>query len=148
LGLTYQAKNDFANARRFFEQALVAKPRFAVAANNLAWLLSEYGDGGKDMERALQLGQTAAEGAPGDAEVADTFGWILYRTGQYVRALSVLKGAAQKLQSDPTVQYHFGMAAQKAGDLAEARAALNRALNSPLAFPAREEARKALSAMK
>jgi tetratricopeptide (TPR) repeat protein len=148
LGLTYQQKGDIASARQAFEQALTLKPNFVVAANNLAWILAEHGDGARDMQRALQLGQTAMDAAPGDAQVADTYGWILYKHGDFGRAVSVLKPAADKLGDDPTIQYHFGMAAQKTGDIAGARAALSRALASPGSFPAREEARKALADIK
>ena len=43
--------------------------RFAPAANNLAWVLSEHGG---DRDRALALAQTAKELAPEDLNLSDT----------------------------------------------------------------------------
>ena len=48
---------------------LALSPRFAPAANNLAWVLSEHGG---DKDRALALAQTAKEQAPEDPHVTDT----------------------------------------------------------------------------
>jgi Flp pilus assembly protein TadD len=147
LGLSYQQHGDFANARRAFEQALAVRPRFVLAANNLAWLLSEHGSGGGDMQRAVQLAQAAFEDAPRDPQVGDTFGWILYKNGQFARAFNILKVAAAGMPNDPMIQYHLGLAAANSGNRAEAKAALSRAVNSPANFASREEARKALASL-
>ena len=48
---------------------LTINPRFAPAANNLAWLYTEHGG---DKGKALQLAQTAKEVAPDDPNVSDT----------------------------------------------------------------------------
>ncbi len=120
-------------------------PRFVPAANNLAWLLSEHGG---DKEKALQLAQTAKEAAPEDPNISDTLGWILYKRGVYQRAVALLRDSAAKLPQNPTVQYHFAMASQKVGDVQGARQALERAVSSQASFPEKEEARKALAALR
>ncbi|MBI1958579.1 MAG: hypothetical protein HYS36_05045 [Candidatus Rokubacteria bacterium] len=48
---------------------MALNPRFAPAANNLAWVLSEHGS---DWDKALTLAQTAKEWAPEDPQVSDT----------------------------------------------------------------------------
>jgi Flp pilus assembly protein TadD len=126
-------------------KALEVNPRFAPAANNLAYLLSEQGGDG---ERALQLAQVAREVAPEDPHVADTLGWILYKRGVHQRAVTLLQEAAQKLPEHPTVQYHLGMAAAKAGDPATARRALTAAVASPAAFPEKDVAARALAELR
>jgi len=93
---------------------------------------------------ALQAQQLA----PDDPQIADTFGWVLFKRGEYGRALQALKDAATKLPNSPNVQYHFGLVSQKLGDVGGARAALTKAVNSPSAFANRDEARKALDQLK
>ena len=77
---------------------LALSPRFAPAANNLAWILSEHGG---DKDKALALAQTAKELAPEDPQVSDTLGWIFYRRGVHQRALALLKDSAAKLPASP-----------------------------------------------
>ena len=74
------------------------EPRFAPAANNLAWLYSEHGG---DKEKALELAQRAKEAAPDDPHISDTLGWILYKRGVYQRAVGLLKESAAKLPDQP-----------------------------------------------
>ena len=142
VGVMYERKGDVAQAQQAYEKVLALSPRFAPAANNLAWLYSEHGG---DKERALQLAQTAKELVPDDPQISDTLGWILYKRGLYQRARSLLKESVTKLPDNPEVQYHFGMAALKAGDREGARVALRTAAASSRDFPGRDEARKALS---
>ncbi len=145
LGVTYQQKGDIPKAEQAFEQVLAVNPRSPVAANNLAWLLSEHGG---DKEKALQLAQTAKEALPDDPHVSDTLGWILYKREIYQRAVGLLKESASKLPDDAAVQYHLGMASEKVGDIEGARQALSRAAASPLNLPEKVEAQKALAALK
>ncbi len=130
-GVIQERKGDVKAAQESLAKALEVNPRFAPAANNLAYLLSEHGG---DQERALQLAQVAKEVAPDEPHISDTLGWILYKRGVYQRALALLQEATLKLPDDPTVQYHLGMAAVKAGQTATARRALTTALASPVSF--------------
>jgi tetratricopeptide (TPR) repeat protein len=143
-GVILQSKGDFQGARRAYEQALAIDPHFSVAANNLAWLLSEkFGD----IRKAFTLAADASRASPDDPRVADTFGWIVYKTLDYTRAAALLKQSAEKLPNDAEVQYHYGMAALKSGAPDDARRALTRAVNSPADFAGKESARKALAAL-
>ena len=68
-GTIHEQRDDIPKARESYEKALALNPRFAPAANNLAWILSEHGG---DRDRALALAQTAKEQAPEDPRVSDT----------------------------------------------------------------------------
>ena len=103
LGMIAEHKKDFAKAIRRYEDALKINPKFAPAANNLAWLLIEQG-GNSDV--ALSHAKIAREQLPHDPNVADTLGWIYYRIGIYLKALSLLKEAVEKLPDNPIVHYH------------------------------------------
>ncbi len=141
----YMHRNETAKAKEAYEKVLAANPRFAAAANNLAWLLFREGS---NKDRALQLAQTAKEAAPDDPNVSDTLGWILYNRGVYERALALLRDSASKLPQNPEVQYHAGMAFRHGGDRDAARTALGVAVASAADFPGKDEARKALTELK
>jgi tetratricopeptide (TPR) repeat protein len=76
VGLLRERKVDIRKAMEAYERVLAVNPRFAPAANNLAYLLIENSG---DKERALQLAQTAKEVAPEDPNISDTLGWILHQ---------------------------------------------------------------------
>lgn len=143
--VAYQQLNDVARARAAYEATLAISPKYPGAANNLAYLLSEQP--GQE-ENAYRLASSAQELAPDDPRVLDTLGWILYKRGDYQRALMVLKQSAAKLPESPGVQYHLGMAAQKMGDTTMARTALTKAVGASTEFAGKEEARKALARLK
>ena len=145
LGIVYERKGDIAKAQQVYEQILTFNPRFAPAANNLAWLYSEHGG---DKAKALQLAQVAKGLAPDDPYVADTLGWILYKSGVYQRAVGLLRESASKLPDQPVVQYHLGLAALQVGDKDGARAALTAAVSSPTSFAEKDKARKALAELR
>lgn len=90
----------------------------------------------------------AREAAPEDPFVADTLGWILYQRGLHQRALALLQESVQKLPDHPEVQFHLGLAAEKAGDRETARTALTAAVASPRAFARKDEARTALGRLR
>jgi tetratricopeptide (TPR) repeat protein len=144
-GIILQSKGDLQGARQSYEQALALNPRYAEAANNLAWLLSEkLGDNRK----AFVIAEQAYQSAPNDPHVADTFGWIVYRMGDVKRAVTLLTASAQKLPNNPDIQYHLGMALLGTRDTAGARRALTRAVTSTAPFSDKEAAHRALSAVK
>jgi tetratricopeptide (TPR) repeat protein len=141
-GMAHLAKGNVRQAQEAFKKALEANPRFAPAANNLAWLYSEHGG---DAEEALRLAQLAKEVAPDDPLVSDTLGWVLYKRGIYQRALGLLRESAARLPGSAEVHYHLGMTHYKLGDRTAARQALSRALELSAGFRGAEEARKVLA---
>ena len=124
------------------EKVLEINPRFGPAANNLAYLYSEYGG---DKEKALQLAQTAKEVLPEDPRISDTLGWILYKRGIYERAVSLLRESAEKLGDNAEVQYHLGMAYLKTGNPQAAKDSLANALKLSESFTGVEEAKRVLA---
>jgi tetratricopeptide (TPR) repeat protein len=120
-------------------------PRFAPAANNLAWLMNEYGG---DPEQALELAQTARNAAPQDPNIADTLGWVLYKHGRYNAAIELLEESAGTLKNNPVIHYHLGMAHSKVGNNDAAQKALQVAVRSREDFAGKSEARTTLAALK
>jgi len=144
--IAQQMKGETAKAREGYEKLLKTNPRFAPAANNLAWMLAEEGPG-KDIQRAYLLAQAARDAAPQDPQIADTLGWVLYKQAAYPRAESLLREAAEKLPTNAEVLYHLGMAQAKVGREADARVSLAKSLELSANHPGAAEARATLAAL-
>lgn len=111
----------------------------AMALNNLAWLYFEAGD-----VRAEATARRAYEQAPGIAAIADTYGWILVKSGKAAAVLPILREAAEAPDALPEIRYHY--AAALAGSDSEASRTILRALlASRQAFPGSEDAQKLLA---
>jgi len=112
-------------AIEFYRKALQVQPDFALAANNLAYLLLEHG---QDNNSALTLAQTARRGLPDLPNTADTLAWAYYHIGAYSSAIDLLQDAVKKSPANPTYRYHLGLAYAKSNDLQHAREEFHRAL--------------------
>ena len=77
LALAYERKNQFKDAVETYRKILNYSPRFAPAANNLAWLIAEKVNG--DLDEALRFAQIAKEILPKQSSVSDTLGWIHFK---------------------------------------------------------------------
>jgi len=128
----HQRQENAIRAAELYERLLDVRPDFGGAANNLAYLYSEKLG---RLEEAHKLAQRARELAPKDPHVADTFGWILHRRGEYKWALAVLRESAAQLSDQPEVQYHAGMTCYALGDESAARACFEKALAIRSTFP-------------
>ena len=142
--IAQQMGGDPGKAREGYEKLLKANPRFAPAANNLAWMIAEEG---KDLGRAQLLASGAHEAAPGDPQIADTLGWVMYKQGAYPAAETLLREAAEKLPTNAEVLYHLGMAQAKLDKNAEARASLEKSLQLSATHPGAADAKAALAAL-
>ena len=144
--IAQQMKGDGASAREGYEKLLKISPRFAPAANNLAWMLAEEGPG-KDLSRAALLAQSARDAAPQDPQIADTLGWVFYKQGAYPRAESLLREASEKLPTNAEVVYHLGMAQAKMGKSDDARVSLSKSLELDANHPGAAEAKATLGSL-
>jgi tetratricopeptide (TPR) repeat protein len=144
LGMIHERRKEYDKAQAQYEQALKLNPKFAPAANNLAWLMAEQG---ANLDVALSYAQTAREQKPDDPNIADTLGWIYYKKNAYLLAVNLLKEAVEKLPNDPVVQIHYGMAQYKNGNAAGAKKALQSSLKLSKDFSGSEEARQTLSGL-
>ena len=144
LGVIYDSKKDFSQARKQYEKVLDINPDFAPAANNLAWLEAEHGG---DIDRAFRLAQTARENVPDDPSVADTLGWVYYKKNILTKAIAYLEESREKLPEHPVIRYHLGMAYFRNGQLRSAEKELKEALTLSPDFDGADEAKKALESM-
>jgi tetratricopeptide (TPR) repeat protein len=145
LALLYERTNDFVNARDAYERLISNNPNLISALNNLACL---YADRFDDSNKAYDLARKARELAGNDPAVADTFGWVLFKRGEYQQALPILQESAAKLSDTPEVQYHLGMTAYMMGQTDLARVALQKAANAVKNFPGKDESKRRLALLK
>jgi tetratricopeptide (TPR) repeat protein len=127
VGQLQESLTNYPAARDAYEKLLAADPdpaTAAVALNNLAFL---YSDRFNDVNKAYPLIEKARRLFPEDASIADTMGWILYRRGEYQRALVFLEESAAKLSDHADIQFHLGLVHYALGDEAPARTALEQA---------------------
>ena len=137
-----QTQNKRDEAKKAYRDTLAVDPTAAVAANNLAWMMTE--DNG-NLDDALQLVQTARTKLPDSPEVNDTLGLIYYKKGLNDQAIAAFKQSVERQPNTAIFQYHLGLASAKAGQFAQARRALETALRLDPKGADAGEAKAALS---
>jgi tetratricopeptide (TPR) repeat protein len=142
LALVYEQMKDFPKARDAYERLLSIQSNFVPALNNLAYLYTEHLN---NLDKAYELARKARELAGNDASVGDTFGWVLYKRGDYQQALPILQESAQKAADSPVIQFHLGMTAYMMGQTDLARAAFKKAASAAKDFPGKDETKRRLA---
>ena len=145
LGTLLDETGDREGARNAYLKALDINPRFAAAANNLAWLIADSPN--PDLAKALRMAMIAKENAPEDPYVADTLGWVHYKRGSYQLAISQFTQATEKKPDMPTFRYHLSLALHADGQHEKTKVELKRCLQTTQPFPEYTAARQLLESM-
>jgi putative PEP-CTERM system TPR-repeat lipoprotein len=125
LAQLYSSSGRTADATKQYEWLAVRQPDNPTVLNNLAWLYSVKHD-----SRAKQVAEKALGLAPASGSIADTLGWILVNEGQIGDAIKYLQRASASMPGDQTIQYHYAVALSKTGKAEQARAVLEKTLQS------------------
>ncbi|WP_096787998.1 tetratricopeptide repeat protein [Rhodobacter sp. CZR27] len=135
---------DIEGAIAIYEALYADDSSNVVVANNLASLISAHRSDPASLERAHVISRRL-KGSPQPAFL-DTYGWIEYRRGNLLEALSSLEPAAAGLPNDPLVQFHLGMTYAGLNRPEDATRQLRRALELAEGkdLPQMEEARRVL----
>jgi tetratricopeptide (TPR) repeat protein len=145
LGRLRIEEKQYAKAAKAYEEALARRPDFWIAANDLAALMCEHPGTGMELDRALELAESARKLRPDDPIVQDTAGWACYKTGDNAKALDLLRKAQGKLPEHPEVNYHLGMALVKAGKKEQGKEHLKTSVAAKGEFPWKAEAARTLA---
>jgi tetratricopeptide (TPR) repeat protein len=105
LATIYQSLNDNSQAENHYQTILNEQPDNVLALNNLALLYSQQNN-----PQAMELAKKAYTLAPSSAEVADTYGYILFKQGQLTEALSLLEKAVSLQPNKNIIQFHLAKA--------------------------------------
>lgn len=123
------AASNYVAAGSAYDAVLAVDPKHGPALNNLAWLCSEHL---QQPQRAYELASRARDVSPRNpmaaASTADTLGWVLFKNGDYVRALALIQESARVLSEQPEVLFHLGMTHYMMGEESAARVALQSAI--------------------
>jgi tetratricopeptide (TPR) repeat protein len=102
--------------------------RDPVMLNNLAWARYRTGDA----NAAMTLAAKAHAMMPQSGAAADTYGWILFKTGRdRDQGLTLLRRAATASPTNPGVRWHLAQALAAKGDKAAAAGEIRAALALP-----------------
>ncbi len=125
-GSTYERQKKYDQAEEMFRKVLAVNPQNTMTLNYLGYMLA---DRGMKLEEALGYIKKALELDPANGAYLDSLGWAYFKLGKYDLAEENLVKAAQRINSDPTVQDHLGDLYQKTGRLKLAAAHWEHALN-------------------
>jgi tetratricopeptide (TPR) repeat protein len=143
-GVIQDQQKNYEAARDAYEKVIGINPKSTLALNNLAYLYSERFN---DQEKAYAAAQKARELSPGEPHTADTLGWILYKRGQYSRALILLEESAAGLPNESEIQYHLGLTQYMSGLEEPSRQAFERALELKPDISSAAEIRRRLAVL-
>jgi len=135
--------DQYEAAMNEYELILKRQPGLMVAANNLASLLSDHRNDKASLEKAQTLAASLRETQV--PQFKDTLGWISYRRGDYVNAVSLLEKAVVALPNMPLIRYHLAMSYFEVGQNAKALEQLNAAISLSPNTGLRDKIQQALS---
>jgi tetratricopeptide (TPR) repeat protein len=144
IGAIHEKLKQYDQARDAYEKVLTINSNSAPALNNLAYI---YAVQLNNIDRAYELAQKARDLTPYNPNAGDTLGWILFKKGDYARALTVLQDSAERAPADAEIQFHLGMVHYMMGEEDAARVALQRAVASQQDYANKDEARSRLAVL-
>lgn len=124
-GISYERTKQWEKAEVNFLKALEIAPDQPDVLNYLAYSWLEMD---KNLEQARDMLERAVKMRPSDGHIVDSYGWALYKLGDYENAAKILERAATIMPDDPTVNDHLGDSYWKLGRFIEARYQWEKAL--------------------
>lgn len=125
-GITFERSKQWIRAEADFRRALELEPDQPDVLNYLGYSLVEMG---QKLDEAEKMIEKAVEQRPDDGYIVDSLGWVLYRFGDFERAVEHLERAVELRPVDPVINDHFGDALWMVGRKTEARFQWKRSLS-------------------
>lgn len=104
LAVALDESKERKEALEVMEQVLKKNPQHANALNYVGYTLAEEG---KDLDRAEKLVTQALEIEKDNGFFLDSLGWVLYKKGQYEKALPILERSVSLTQGDAVIVEHL-----------------------------------------
>jgi len=124
-GVAYERNGAWPMAEADFRHALALKPDQPDVLNYLGYTWIDHGT---NLQEAKAMVEKAVRLRPGDGAFVDSFGWVMFRLGEFSQAVEYLEKAVELKPVDPTINEHLGDAYYRAGRVEEARMQWRRAL--------------------
>ncbi len=142
LAALYEADSDYQKAVSVYRDLYKLYPDNMVVVNNLASLLSDYGNGNADLDlMRLLVDKLEKRNEP---IFLDTIGWVHYKLGNYKKAIQYLTQVVEKSPEVNIFNYHLGMAYKMSGDKEKAKVYLEKSLIDSKLFKQKSLAQAAL----
>lgn len=126
LGILHNSSGNLIASDDAYERVLKIDPANALANNNYAYSLSERNT---QLERAQNMVESALKAEPKNPSYLDTMGWILYRRGNFQKAVEYIQQAIDNGDVSATIYEHLGDAYEKLGNREKALEAWREALS-------------------
>ena len=117
-GMSLERLNDWSRAEKDLLMALEFQPDNPMILNFIGY---SWANQGINLEKALDYTRRAATMRPDDGYILDSYGWALYRNGQFTQALELMEKAVDQVPGDSTILDHLGDAYWQAGRKQEAQ---------------------------
>lgn len=118
LGDVYNQLKEFRKSDESYEKALKLKPDDAFVLNNYAYYLTLRME---NLPRAREMAARANELMPDKPSFEDTYGWVLYKMGDYAEAEKWIKKAVDHdTENSPVLLEHYGDVLYRLGRKSEA----------------------------
>jgi len=119
LGTSQRERGDEAQAAETFRRVLLLQPDNVSLNNDVAYGLI---DQGIELELAERMIRFAIWRAPREAAYLDTFGWLLYKKGEFAEAKKWLRRSHHaRATKDPVILDHLGDVCWRLGESADAQ---------------------------
>jgi tetratricopeptide (TPR) repeat protein len=125
LAVLYEKENKRPESIQQIKKVLELDPNNADAQNFLGYA---YAETGVDLDEAEKLIREALRTKPDSGHIIDSLGWVLYKKGQYGKAVTELERAHRIMPQDSTVAEHLGDAYVKVKRYRDALRIYRRAL--------------------
>ncbi len=138
----YELEGAYKKTINVYRGLYETHPGNLIILNNLASMLSDYGNDKDDLELAKTLVEKLKES--NQPVFLDTIGWVYYKLGNAKTALQYLTQVVEKMPEVNVFNYHLGMAYKLSGDNAQAKTYLEKSLVDDKSFKEKESAEIAL----
>ncbi len=124
--IALERSGNWPRSEQDLQRALTLRPNDPYVINYLAYA---WADRNQNLDQAQTLLKTALAHRPDDGHIIDSYGWTLFRQGDFDQAVRYLERAAEILPLETDVNHHLADALAKVGRRREARYHWRRALN-------------------
>lgn len=138
----YEYNQSYNKAIDVYKSIHKMHPENLVIVNNLASMLSDYGNSKEDLKLAKTLSMKLEETK--QPVFLDTIGWVYYKSGDYQKSVTYLMQAVKKAEKINVFNYHLGMAYKMSGDKTQAKTYLEKSMADGKNFKEKELAKEAL----
>ncbi|MFA3783030.1 tetratricopeptide repeat protein [Melioribacteraceae bacterium 4301-Me] len=111
--LIYESRKMYNISDSLYANALSVDSNNALILNNYAYSLSVRG---KDLDKAFEMSKKSLEAEPNNSSYLDTFGWIYFKKGDYLKAKQYIEKSISIDDKSGTVFDHLGDVYFKLGE--------------------------------